>query len=390
MIRIPAIPAVLLAVTSLTGCQVLTTPATPPKGLKPTELQLERAVLVGPMDQDKKTEQEEQSRVTLRQTVIQTPTFINGKLLVGLAETGYLPDFDLELEAKIDTGATRTSIDARNLQRFERDGRKWVQFELHRTNRDAVPMELPIKDSILIKRPDSEPQERLVVGLTVRIGNITQQLDVSLNDRTRYTYPLLIGRDFLQDMAVADVSKKGIAVERPLETITRQVTPEEYKTAKPVVEKQVDVNGLELLGALESVRLDNSEKSFKARIDTGALTSSLDARDLETFDKGGKQWVRFKLASDSEAAIIELPITRMVEIKRHGELESEERPVVTMSVKLGNIFKPTEFSLRDRSEYDYPVLIAERFLKEAALVDVSQEYIADKALNTLSTPRGHQ
>ena len=96
---------------------------------------------------------------------------------------------------------------------------------------------------------------------------------------------------------------------------------------------------------------------------------------------------RFKLASDSDTATIELPITRMVEIKRHGGLESEERPVVTMTVKLGNITKPTEFSLRDRSEYDYPVLIAERFLTKSALVDVSREYIAGKTPNT---PRGDQ
>ena len=387
MIRIPAISAVLLAVTSLTGCQVLTSSVTPPEGQKTTKQQLEKPVLVGPTDQDKQSEKEKQPRVTLRQTVIQVPTFINSKLLVGLAETGHLPDFDLELEAKIDTGATRTSIDARNLQRFERDGRKWVKFELHRTNKDIVPMELPIKDSILIKRPDSESQERPVVGLTVRIGNITQQLDVSLNDRTSYDYPLLIGRDFLQDMAIADVSKKDIAVQQTIGTVTRQVTEDEYRASKPVVERQVDVNGLELLGALEHVRLNDSGTMFKARIDTGALTSSLDARDLEIFGKGDKQWVRFKLASDSDAATIELPITRMVQIKRHGGLESEERPVVTMSVKLGNISKPTEFSLRDRSDYDYPVLIAEHFLKEAALVDVSQEYIADKTPNT---PGVHQ
>ena len=55
MIRIPAIPAVLLAVTSLTGCQVLTSPVLPPEGQQPPERQLERPVLVNPMDQDEKT-----------------------------------------------------------------------------------------------------------------------------------------------------------------------------------------------------------------------------------------------------------------------------------------------------------------------------------------------
>ena len=86
-------------------------------------------------------------------------------------------------------------------------------------------------------------------------------------------------------------AKKDIAVQQTLETVTRQVTEDEYKASKPVVERLVDVEGLELLGALESVQLNSTDKTYKARIDTGALTSSLDARDLEIFDKDDKQWV---------------------------------------------------------------------------------------------------
>ena len=229
-----------------------------------------------------------------------------------------------------------------------------------------------------------------MVAMTVRVGKITQQLDVSLNDRATYDYPLLIGRDFLQDFAIADVSKKNIAAKKTLNTVTRKVTQKEFNAAEPSIERPVDLQGLELLGALENVQLTGAQEPFKARVDTGAETSSLDARDLEIFDKDGTSWVRFKLASDNESSTIELPVTRKVMIKRQGGLASEERPVVTLEVHIGMISKPTEFTLRDRSEYEFPVLIAERFLSETALVDVSQEYIARKAPKALETLRGEQ
>ena len=125
MIRIPAIPAVLLAVTSLTGCQVLQTPGRLPEGQTVTEQKVDSPIPVSPVVKgDKQVKPEKQPEVTLRQTIIQTPAYVNGKLVVGLAETGYLPDLDLQLDAKIDTGASRTSIDARNLQPFERDGKE--------------------------------------------------------------------------------------------------------------------------------------------------------------------------------------------------------------------------------------------------------------------------
>lgn len=126
------------------------------------------------------------------------------------------------------------------------------------------------------------------------------------------------------------------------------------------------------------------DEPLQARVDTGAETSSLDARDLEEFEKNGQPWVRFKLISNEQSFNLELPVSRIAEIKRHGGLESQRRPVVSIKTRVGNIDKVTEFTLRDRSSYEFPVLLAEQFLANTALVDVSEEYIADKL------PRGNQ
>ena len=239
-------------------------------------------------------------------------------------------------------------------------------------------MEYPVKEIIRIKRPGEEAMERPVIEMTVRIGDITQQVDVSLNDRENFSFPLLVGRNFIRDLAVVDVEQHYIAEEKALKNITRKVpltitSPEASGTR--IIKKPVNTQGLETIGALEYVTLSEPGVRLEARIDTGATTSSLDARDLELFKKDGKDWVRFNIqpTRNDKPIKAEFPVSRFVLIKRHG-LESERRPIIKMQAQIGSIKQVTEFSLRDRSSYDYPVLIGVSFLKNSAIVDVSKKY----------------
>ncbi|AMO56136.1 hypothetical protein GZ77_04820 [Endozoicomonas montiporae] len=389
MIRFPAITALILTAAALTGCQTFPPGEEPADTTKTTE---DRPKAEKPVSepQEKPTAEKPAPvpEVTVTQTYIQTPAYLDGKLVLGFSEEGRLPDLGLAMSAKIDTGAARSSLDARNIQQFERDGRPWVRFELHRTSKGTQELELPIQEFISIKRPGEESQRRPVVNLAIQIGNLTQTANISLNNRSTYEYPMLVGRDFLQDLAIADVGKTYIATEKPLKTIQRSVpvtqTGSIDQTIDQTIYQKVSLNDLPVFGALEMVRLNGVDEPLKARVDTGAETSSLDARELEEFQKDGQPWVRFKLISGEQSFSLELPVSRFVLIKRHGGLDSERRPVVNMQTKVGNITKTTEFTLRDRSSYEFPVLLAEQFLANTALVDVSQEFIADKM------PRGNQ
>lgn len=381
MIRFPALPAVLLTMTALTGCQVLQPPVKTtdtPAASHPAN----KTVKPKPEAEEVASHHPEKpidSTVTVKQTVVQVPARIDGKLVLGFSETGTLTDYGLDMEAKIDTGAVHTSLDARNYEFFERDGKRWVRFDIPRTSKGNVKMELPVKDTILIKRPGEEPQERPVVMMNIRIGNITQLLKITLNDRTRFDFPLLIGRDFLRDMAVADVGKNHIARDKVLETVAVTVPSADKNKVEKTVQKPVSTQGLELVGELEMIKLAGIKSSLKARIDTGAKTSSLDARDIEVYEKGGVEWVRFNVVTPEETIKFDLPSTRRILIKRHGQLESERRWIVSINTTIGHITKPTEYTLRDRSSYDYPILIGERFLTDTALVDVAKEYVTNKS-----------
>ncbi|WP_062269546.1 ATP-dependent zinc protease [Endozoicomonas arenosclerae] len=380
MTRFPAIPAVILAISALTGCQVLQQPAQTTDSQKTPQTETESSKpeqTTGEAKGNKPSKPPRPDTISVKQQLVQTPARFEGKLVLGFAEKGTLTEYGLEMDAKIDTGAGRSSIDARNIRNFERDGKKWVRFDLPRTSKGKVTLELPVKDTILIKRPGEESQSRPIVNMNVKVGDITQNLDISLNDRTRFEFPLLVGRDFLKDMAIADVGKKYIATNKVLDTVTRKIPADENLSIKEQIDKPVDIGGLQVLGEVEQVHVKGFKNTFKARIDTGAKTSSIGATEIKYFKKGNENWVRFKIIHGDESQMFERKVHREIEIKRHGGLENQDRVTVFIPISLGKIAKDVEFTLTDRQGYEYPILIGERFLSNTALVDVAQQYIAE-------------
>lgn len=136
-------------------------------------------------------------------------------------------------------------------------------------------------------------------------------------------------------------------------------------------------SGLVVIGAVEMLTLVKEKLHFPARIDTGAQTSSISAVGIAPFERDGKRWLRFQVqgSGGSELVQLERALERVVKIKRHGALAAE-RPVVSLLVSIGTIKQKCEFTLVDRSDYEYPALIGRNFLNGKAVVDVSNEYLA--------------
>ena len=133
---------------------------------------------------------------------------VGDQIIIGAVEKVELPEQKISLNARIDTGATTTSINAQNIKKFERDGKKWVKFEIHNESGKLVSLEKPVTRMVNIKRHGAEDQIRYAVKLKLKLGKVNTVSEVTLADRAKFTYPLLIGRSFLTDMAIVDVSKE--------------------------------------------------------------------------------------------------------------------------------------------------------------------------------------
>ncbi|KFF46396.1 MULTISPECIES: ATP-dependent zinc protease family protein [Pseudomonas] len=140
-------------------------------------------------------------------------------------------------------------------------------------------------------------------------------------------------------------------------------------------------------GLNEYAKLDGIDLEVAAKLDTGAKTASLSARDIKRFKRNGETWVRFYLAIDTaHSHPIELPLARVSKIKRRaGDYDPDEdknytaRPVVALDICMGTALRSIEVNLTDRSSFQYPLLIGSEALKRFdALVDPSLKYAAGK------------
>ncbi len=137
----------------------------------------------------------------------------------------------------------------------------------------------------------------------------------------------------------------------------------------------------QVLGWVEEGLIFPEKVAVKFKLDTGALTSSMHAENIERFEKDGDEWVRFTVELediDTEKQVRTRLERKMVrDIKVRGAGGAEERPVVLMKVCLGNQIYEEQFSLNDRDKMNYPVLIGRRTLEKVGLVDSSKTFTTE-------------
>lgn len=123
------------------------------------------------------------------------------------------------------------------------------------------------------------------------------------------------------------------------------------------------------VGWVESVSIMPGNRVLEAKLDTGADTSSLDARGIEVLQKDGEDWVSFRIG-DSDR-VEQHKVVRWVGIRGAGG--REQRPVVSLSLCLGDKVYDEEFTLRDRSNMNYSVLLGRSTLEHLPPIDVHKK-----------------
>ncbi len=151
--------------------------------------------------------------------------------------------------------------------------------------------------------------------------------------------------------------------------------PEPAPKPEPVNSIKSGAQKLTIFGETEYITIKPDNIRLKARIDTGATTSSIHASQIKRFERDGKKWVKFSLIrNNGQKVAMSKPVIRTIEVKRHG-MDQQSRSVVNLEIVMGKIKKMTQFSLTDRSQFKFPVLIGRSLLKNTALVDVNRSYV---------------
>jgi hypothetical protein len=160
------------------------------------------------------------------------------------------------------------------------------------------------------------------------------------------------------------------------ETAAEKKDAESAAVALPVSPEPVQVYGWR-----EHVLIEGMKEKLLAKLDTGALTSSIHAEKQELFERDGKKWVRFTVASaggDKTTRVrLEAPLVRIARIKEPNA-ESVTREVVRLSFRIGDRKLRAEFTLNNRNNMIAPVLIGRSTLKDLGWVDPAHTHLADQ------------
>lgn len=137
--------------------------------------------------------------------------------------------------------------------------------------------------------------------------------------------------------------------------------------------KKSDDVDKQIAGWVERVRIQPENVVALAKLDTGAKTSSIFAADIETFERGGQDWVRYTLVVKESSRTThrlsrESPVVRNVLIKDH-ERGADARPVVELELCMDGRRHRARFSLVDRGAFLYSVLLGREFLAGSYVVD---------------------
>jgi len=138
-----------------------------------------------------------------------------------------------------------------------------------------------------------------------------------------------------------------------------------------------------VLGWREWARLPGiGVQALRAKVDTGARTSALNARAIEPFDRNGEPWVRFALRPhrrrtqdiSCEAAVKDVRV-----VKDSGG-HAEERFVIETSLGIGTRPEawPVEITLANRGGMQFAMLLGRTAIRGRFTVDPARSYLAGR------------
>ncbi len=130
-----------------------------------------------------------------------------------------------------------------------------------------------------------------------------------------------------------------------------------------------------LIGRVEWVDLPELKLKHRARIDTGAKTTSLHAVNIEEVEQRGELFVKFQ-SVDNDGKRIELlrKVDTTQKVSNTAGVVSK-RYVIKEKVKIGTVEREILINLNDRSGMDYKFLVGRNLLLGRFIVDVARSHV---------------
>lgn len=144
---------------------------------------------------------------------VRTVVMQGDKMVVGSVERIWIDPPGVLRTARVDSGAESSSLHAQDLVEFERDGNDWVRFVFRSEHKDDKPVVVEkkvVRHVRVVQQSNPEGDRRPVVEMRVILGDIQGSFEFTLADRGHLDQGVLLGRNFLTDVAVVDVGRSFV------------------------------------------------------------------------------------------------------------------------------------------------------------------------------------
>lgn len=137
------------------------------------------------------------------------------KQIIGRRDKVDFPKMRLyDIDAKIDTGAYTSAIHCHNIKEIDKDGNKYVSFNLldpSHPNYNEKRFRVPLHARRRIKSSIGKSEERYIIKTLITLFGEKFDVELSLSDRTKMDYPVLLGRKLLKRRFIVDVDKSNLS-----------------------------------------------------------------------------------------------------------------------------------------------------------------------------------
>lgn len=128
------------------------------------------------------------------------------KQSIGRIERIYFPKHGISFEARVDTGAHTSSLHVTNVKVRRIDNIKYIEFDTEDRQKNKYHIKTRVYKESKVKSTQGEAEERYVIRELVKLGKVSKEININLNDRSKLKYNFLIGRNFLRGDFIVDVS----------------------------------------------------------------------------------------------------------------------------------------------------------------------------------------
>ncbi len=129
-----------------------------------------------------------------------------------LVKAGYIENATVEglsFPVKLDTGADVSSINAKEIKLYQKEGKDMVDFVYENKQGDKKSFTRQVVRMMTVKAKEGEKaNHRPVVKMDVQIGDIRKKVKVNLQDRSRFGYSMILGENFLRHGVVVTSDSK--------------------------------------------------------------------------------------------------------------------------------------------------------------------------------------